>query len=149
MIAGILDACRDQLCDCATFRTLVGAANPIAARASVVRLERSGAPLTVAHAVLDRPRIRWTPGSRLMPGEATVECSITFPPDAGLTGAALETWAVETIGGPLALELGQWADERVTLLAGLEIEPPVLLDLADDLPAWFVMDVVWTWKLAA
>lgn len=143
MITGLLDACRDHLISSSTLSTLIGGAS------GVVRLERAGAPLTTAHAVLDRPRIRWTPGSRLVAGEATVECSITFPPQEGLTGAALETWAVETIGGPIAVELGQWSDERMTLLTGIDIEPPVLLDLADDLPAWFVMDVTWTWRIAA
>lgn len=148
MIASILDACRDQLCACAAFQSLVGAGSAVAARAAVVRLEHGGTPFATAHAVLDRPRLRWSPGDRLMHGEATVEGSITFPPAEGLSGAALESWAVETVGGAIAQQLGQWSDDRVLLLAGLDIEPPVLLDLADDLPAWYVLELVWTWKLA-
>lgn len=147
MITAILDACRDQLCDCATFRTLVGAATPAAAQASVVRLNAIGAPRSTAHAVLDIPRVTWRPGSGLIAGSSTVEGSIVFPIPSGQTVDQAIAWASETFYGQLCLDLMAWSDDRLMILEGIEVDPPLLLDAADDLPSWFLLDLSWSWRL--
>lgn len=149
MIASILDACRDQLCACAAFQSLVGAGSEVAARAAVVRLTSAATPPTTAHAVLDTPRLSMRTGDRLVSGTGQVEGSILFPIPSGQTVDQAIDWAAEAFFGTMVEQMLAWDDDRLLLLDGLDLEPPLLLDAADDLPSWFIVDVGWSWRLAA